>query len=85
MRHAGGKERKRSEAHKRLDFDIKRGRRVCSSCGVEKRFSFDHQRVEGKKMFVDDLDKLWVGARCSECGPAGKKKGTGRWPHSEKE
>lgn len=75
-----GRERKRSEAQKRLDFDIKRGKRVCSSCGVEKKFTFDHQR-DGKKMFLDDLERYWTGSRCSECSPQAKKrKGTGRWP-----
>jgi len=84
MKHAGGKERKRSEKQLALDFDTKRGRRVCSGCGIERRFSFSHESAEGKKLFFDDLDKLWIGTRCSECGPKGKRKGQGRWPRVNK-
>lgn len=85
MKQTGGKERKRSEKQACLDYDTKRGRRICSGCGIEKRFAFNRESTEGKKLFLDDLDKLWIGSRCSECGPKGKKKGKGRWPHSGRE
>lgn len=87
MKHEAKKEpRKKSEKQIALEFDIKRERRICSSCKTEKPFRFSHFGSDGKKLYYDGLSRLWIGSRCSECGPnARPNKGTGRWPLQEKE